>query len=81
MREATIDFAQKTWVGAVFVVALIVAWIVELVGKIIMTIGSAISIDIGSDAITNVFELILIVTLLLTAIHFSNESDKKVYEI
>ncbi len=32
-----------------------------------------------SDAITNVFELILIVTLMLTAIRFSNEKDGEMY--
>ena len=136
MREANIGFAQKTWVGAGFVVLMVSAWVVEfivelkdltlgvqesygvvsyssveatsgpppmilivllallvatiflawkrkwwwvLVGTIIMTIGSAVPIDIGSDAITNLFELILIVTLMHTAIRFSNETDSKVY--
>lgn len=48
-------------------------WWWMLVGTIVMTIGSAFPIDIGSDAITNAFELALIATLMWTAIHFSND--------
>ncbi len=44
-----------------------------------MTIGSAVSIDIDSDTITNAFELILILTLMLTSIHFSKETKGKMY--
>ena len=136
MREATISFAQKKWVGIVFGTLMVAAWVTEfifelkdltlgvqesygvlsyssveaasgpppmilivfvalliaaivlawkrkwwwmLVGTIIMTIGSAVPIDIGSDAITNAFELVLIVTLMHTAIHFSNEQARKRY--
>lgn len=52
-------------------------WWWTLVGTIVMTIGSAVPIDIGSDAITNAFELFLIMTLMWTAIHFSNEASYK----
>ncbi|MFL0584067.1 phospholipid phosphatase [Solibacillus silvestris] len=48
-------------------------WWWMLVGTIVMTIGSAVPIDIGSDAITNAFELVLIATLMWTAIHYSND--------
>lgn len=48
-------------------------WWWMLVGTIVMTIGSAFPIDIGSNAITNAFELVLIATLMWTAIHFSND--------
>lgn len=54
-------------------------WWWMLVGTIVMTIGSAVQIDIGSDAITNAFELFLITTLMWTAIHFSNEVAYKKY--
>lgn len=49
-------------------------WWWMLIGTVIMTIGSAVPIDIGSDAITNAFELFLITTLMWTAIHFSNKA-------
>lgn len=135
MREANLGFAQKMWVGALFVLLMVAAWVVEFIvelkdltlgvqesygvvsyssvetasgpppmillvllalliaaiflvwkrqwwwmlgGAVIMTIGSAVPIDIGSDAITNLFELILIVSLMHTAIHFSNETSSKV---
>ena len=39
-------------------------WI--FIGTVIMTIGSAVSFDIGSNAITNTFELILLFTLVWT---------------
>ena len=39
-------------------------WI--FIGTVIMTIGSAVSFDIGSNAITNAFELILLFTLVWT---------------
>ncbi|MEK4131772.1 phospholipid phosphatase [Solibacillus sp. FSL W8-0474] len=52
-------------------------WWWMLVGTIFMTIGSAVPIDIGSDAITNAFELFLIATLMWTAIHFSNDRAYK----
>lgn len=50
-----------------------VKWWWMLIGTIVMTIGSAVPIDVGSDAITNAFELFLITTLMWTAIHFSNK--------
>jgi hypothetical protein len=50
-------------------------WWWMLVGTIAMTIGSAVPFDIGSDAATNAFELFLIITLLWTAIRFSNQKS------
>ncbi|WP_341321764.1 phospholipid phosphatase [Solibacillus sp. FSL H8-0523] len=68
---------------ALLVTAIFLAWKRKwwwmLVGVIIMTIGSAVTIDVGSDAITNLFELILIVTLMHTAIRFSNVTDRKMW--
>lgn len=51
-----------------------VEWWWMLVGTVVMSLGSAIPIDVGSNAITNAFELFLIIMLMLTAIHFSNKS-------
>ena len=66
---------------ALLVGAIMLAWKRKwwwmLAGTVIMTIGSAFPIDIGSDAITNAFELILIATLMWTAIRFSNEKSEK----
>lgn len=63
---------------ALFIAAIALAWKKKwwwmLTGTIIMTIGSAVPIDVGSNAITNAFELILIWTLMLTAIHFSQNT-------
>ena len=41
-------------------------WPWMFIGTVIMTIGSAVSFDIGSNAITNAFELILLFTLVWT---------------
>ena len=41
-------------------------WALFLSGVLIMTIGSAIPFDVGSNAITNLFELILLTTLIWT---------------
>ncbi len=41
-------------------------WPWMLIGTVIMTIGSAVPINIGSNAITNAFELILLFTLVWT---------------
>lgn len=54
-------------------------WWWMFVGAIVMTIGSAVPLEIGSDAITNAFELFLIATLMWTAIYFSNEVTSKKY--
>lgn len=66
---------------ALLIAAIVLAWKRKwwwmLVGTIVMTIGSAFPIDIGSDAITNAFELFLIASLMWTAIHFSNETTYK----
>lgn len=63
---------------ALFIAAIALAWKKKwwwmLTGTIIMTIGSAVPIDVGGNAITNAFELILIWTLMLTAIHFSQNT-------
>ena len=48
-------------------------WWWMLVGTIIMALGSAVPIDVESNALTNAFELFLIASLMLTAIHFSRE--------
>lgn len=69
--------------SALIIAAIMLAWKRKwwwmLVGTIVMTIGSAFLIDIGSDAITNAFELILIATLMWTAIHFSYKPTYKRY--
>lgn len=41
-------------------------WPWMFIGTVIMTIGSAVSFDIGSNAMTNTFELILLFTLVWT---------------
>ena len=41
-------------------------WPWLFVGTVIMTIGSAVPIDIGSNALTNAFELLLLFTLVWT---------------
>ena len=41
-------------------------WPWMFIGTVIMTFGSAVSFDIGSNAITNAFELILLFTLVWT---------------
>lgn len=41
-------------------------WPWMFVGTVIMTIGSAVPIDIGSNALTNAFELVLLFTLVWT---------------
>ena len=41
-------------------------WPWMFVGTVIMTIGSAVPLDIGSNALTNAFELILLFTLVWT---------------
>ena len=53
-------------------------WWCMLIGTVVMTIGSAVPIDVGSDAITNAFELFLLITLMWTGIYFSNEAANKV---
>lgn len=61
---------------ALFIAALFLAWKRQwwwmLIGTVIMTIGSAVPIEVDSDAITNAFEFVLIVSLMWTAIYFSN---------
>ncbi|MER2108292.1 MAG: phospholipid phosphatase [Solibacillus sp.] len=51
-------------------------WWWMLIGTVVMTVGSAVPIDVGSDAITNAFELFLIATLMWTGIHFSNNTTR-----
>ena len=51
-------------------------WWWMLVGVIIMSIGSVLPLEIGSNALTNVLELFLICMLMLTAIKYSSESKK-----
>ena len=41
-------------------------WAVFFIGVFIMTIGSAVPFDVGSNAITNLFELILLTSLVWT---------------
>lgn len=134
MREANIRLAQKSWVGYVFGILMIVAIVIQysldlsslklglqepygvlsyastqkasgpplmillvmatlfiaaialvwkrkwwwmLVGTIVMTIGSALPIEIESNAVTNALELFLIATLMRTAIHFSKQAKNK----
>ena len=61
---------------ALFIAAVWLAWKRKwwwmLVGIILMTIGSAFPINVRSHAITNLFELTLLITLMWTAIHFAN---------
>ena len=49
-------------------------WWWMLIGAIVMTIGSAVPIDIQSNAITNLFELFLLFTLVLTQKHFNKQN-------
>lgn len=44
-------------------------WKWMLIGSVVMTVGSAVPISIESAAVTNGFELFLIVTLVATKIH------------
>lgn len=46
-------------------------WWWMLVGVVVMTIGSAIPMNVPSNAITNLFELFLLFTLVLAKKHFS----------
>lgn len=48
-------------------------WWWMLIGTIAMSIGSAVPLNIGSDAATNAFELFLIITLVWTAVRFSSQ--------
>lgn len=61
------------------IAAILLAWKKKwwwmLLGTIVMTIGSAVPFNIGSDAATNAFELFLIITLVGTAIHFSKDTS------
>ncbi|WP_262176384.1 phospholipid phosphatase [Saccharococcus sp. Marseille-Q5394] len=41
-------------------------WAVFFIGVVIMTIGSAVPLDVGSNVITNLFELILLTSLVWT---------------
>lgn len=63
---------------ALFIAAVMLAWKRKwwwlLVGTVVMTIGSAIPFDIGSEAVTNAFELFLLVMLMWTGIHFSKQA-------
>lgn len=49
-------------------------WWWMLVGVVIMTIGSAFPINVPSNAVTNLFELFLLFTLVLTKKHFSKNN-------
>lgn len=51
-------------------------WPWMFVGTVIMTIGSAVPLDIGSNAITNAFELILLFTLVWTKKQLDQEKLK-----
>ena len=66
---------------ALFIAAIALVWKKKwwwmLVGTIVMTIGSAAPIEINSNSIINAFELFLIVTLMLTAIHFSQKTKNR----
>ena len=53
-----------------------VKWWWMLIGVIVMGLGSAIPIEVSSNAITNAFELVLLITLMKTAVHFSITFDK-----
>lgn len=67
----------------IVVLALIVASIVlarsakwwwMLLGTAVMTVGSAIPFNVSSNALTNAFELFLVIMLMKTAIHFSKKT-------
>ena len=62
---------------ALLVAAIILAWKRKwwwmLVGTVVMGVGSAVPLPIESNAITNLFELLLLISLLVTAIHFSRK--------
>ncbi|MER2009039.1 MAG: hypothetical protein ABS939_16440, partial [Psychrobacillus sp.] len=41
-------------------------WVIFFIGAVVMTIGSAVPIDVDSGAVTNAFELFLLFTLVWT---------------
>lgn len=53
-------------------------WWWFLIGVVFMTIGSAVPIDVPSNAITNLFELFLLFTLVLTQKHFAKYDTVRV---
>ena len=64
---------------ALVVTAIVLGWKRKwwwmLVGIIVMGLGSAITPFIESNAVTNLSELCLIITLVATAIHFSHKEN------
>lgn len=64
--------------AALLVAAVTLAWRFKwwwmLIGVIFMTIGSAVPINVSSNAITNLFELFLLFTLILTKKHFTEKT-------
>jgi hypothetical protein len=69
-------------IAALVVAAIVLAWKRKwwwmLVGLILMAVGGAIAPFIESNAVTNLSELCLVITLVSTAIHFSHEKKTKV---
>ncbi|WP_341202442.1 hypothetical protein [Planomicrobium okeanokoites] len=45
------------------------------VGSVIMGIGSSVTIPVESAAVTNIFELILLASLVWTKIHLEKKSN------
>lgn len=52
-------------------------WWWMLVGVVIMTIGSAVPMNVPSNAITNLFELFLLFTLVLTKKRFAEKNSAR----
>ena len=71
VEEATGPPIMVLFVTLVLIVASAILWKktkwpVFFIGAVVMTIGSAIPINVDSGAVTNAFELVLIVTLIWT---------------
>lgn len=49
-------------------------WKWMLIGAVVMTIGSAVPIPIGSSAATNAFELLLLTALVWTKVHLESKA-------
>ena len=68
-------------VAAILVAGIILAWKRKwwwmVIGTVVMGVGSALSLLVESNAIPNLLELTLIVSLMLTAIHFSKIAQSK----
>ena len=71
-------------VAAILIAGIILAWKRKwwwmLIGTVVMGVGSALSLLIESNSIPNLLELTLIVSLMLTAIHFSKSAKHEPHQ-